>query len=219
MTHFALPAGTRVLLLRHAETSAPELFHGAESDVGLGENGFNQAARAADYLKSLKPVAVYSSGMRRARETAMPIARACGLDGPIVVQELHERRMGALSGVPIEIHRPAIVATRQSWQAGDLDATHPGGESYTQIRDRVCPPFQRIAALHRGQTIVVVAHGMVIRVLLTNLVPELGLEGFDKIPIRHVGVNDLRFRADTDTWRAESLDIEPELSDTFDVPG
>ncbi|MBV8382979.1 MAG: histidine phosphatase family protein, partial [Planctomycetaceae bacterium] len=61
---------TRVLLLRHAETSAPDRFHGAESDVGLGERGRRQAEAVAEILAAEGPDALYSSAMRRALETA-----------------------------------------------------------------------------------------------------------------------------------------------------
>jgi hypothetical protein len=33
---------SRVLLLRHAETASPNVFHGAESDVGLSERGLRE---------------------------------------------------------------------------------------------------------------------------------------------------------------------------------
>src|SRR5215218_2798151 len=75
---------TRVLLLRHAETSAPDRFHGAESDIGLGPTGQLQAEAAAQALRALRPDALYCSAMRRARETAEPIARACGLVPQVV---------------------------------------------------------------------------------------------------------------------------------------
>lgn len=202
------PAETRLLLLRHAETSAPLLFHGAESDVGLGDESHRQAARAAAFLAAYRPAAVYSSAMRRARETALPIALACGHVAPISVPELHERRMGPLSGVPIETHRHLSVADRLRWQAGDLDAAHEGTESYNQIRERVLGPITKLTAAHPDQTIVVVAHGMVIRVLLTTLLDGYGLDQFDRIPIRHVAVNDLRFDPSSASWRAEGLDLE-----------
>src|SRR5215218_4116843 len=102
---------TRVLLLRHAETSAPDRFHGAESDIGLGPAGQLQAEAAAQALRSFRPEALYCSAMRRARETAEPIARACGLV-PQVVAALHERRMGPLSGRPREEGWEAYVEAR-----------------------------------------------------------------------------------------------------------
>src|SRR3954447_1281058 len=81
-------AEARVLLLRHAETSAPDRFHGAESDVGLGAAGHAQAEAVAEALRPLRPQSLYCSAMRRALETAGPIARACGLM-PQVVEALH----------------------------------------------------------------------------------------------------------------------------------
>lgn len=43
-----LPDGrTRVWLLRHGESANPTVFHGAESDIDLGERGRRQAALLA----------------------------------------------------------------------------------------------------------------------------------------------------------------------------
>ena len=90
---------TRILLLRHAETAAPDLFHGAESDVGLGPNGFFQAKRLGERIAKIGVNAVYSSGMRRAEETARVIADACGIKDLKTCPDLHERIMGPLSGM------------------------------------------------------------------------------------------------------------------------
>ncbi|WP_406696776.1 histidine phosphatase family protein [Singulisphaera sp. Ch08] len=194
---------TRVLLLRHAETSSPDCFHGAESDVNLGDRGRSQAATAATHLATLQPDAIYSSGMVRARETAEPIARACQLE-PQVVETLHERRMGPLSGQPKAEGWSTYQQAMTRWMAGDLDFTHEGGESFAAIAARTVPPFQALADRHRGQTIVVVAHGVVIRVLLCSLVDELQLADFADVPIEFVAVNDLRW--DGSRWSAVGFD-------------
>ncbi len=203
------PATSRILLLRHAETSAPDRFHGAESDVGLGDRGHRQAAEVAARLARLKPVALYASGMRRARETARPIGTACGLETRLVAA-LHERRMGALSGMEREQGRPFYEATRERWMAGDLEATHEGGESFEAIRQRVVPAFRELARPHRGETIVVVAHGVVIRVLLTTLLEGSGPHEFQRFGIDFVGVNDLR--SEGRTWFAVALNETGELA-------
>src|SRR6059058_5481382 len=88
---------TRVLLLRHAESADPTVFHGAESDVGLSERGKRQAELIAPALAAYRPVTVISSGMRRALATAEPIARACAVTIRIE-PALHERRVGKLAG-------------------------------------------------------------------------------------------------------------------------
>ncbi len=120
-----LLAAARVLLLRHAETAAPGQFHGAESDVGLGPRGFEQAEAAAPAIARHRPAAVYSSAMLRARQTAGPIARACGLE-VVAVPALHERRMGPLSGLPMAEGWDAYTAAMAAWKAGDLDAATRG---------------------------------------------------------------------------------------------
>ena len=69
---------TRVLLVRHGKTSDPDRFHGAESNIGLSAWGTQQAEQLGLWLKGAGAQALYSSGLRRAVETAVPIGRACG---------------------------------------------------------------------------------------------------------------------------------------------
>lgn len=193
---------TRILLLRHAETSAPDQFHGAESDVRLGERGRAQAAAVALELASRRPDALVCSGMRRARETAEAIARACGL--PLEIQEaLHERRMGFLSGRPKAESMPVYEAERARWMAGDLDASHDGAESFAEVRDRITPIFLELAECWRGKTVVVVAHGLVIRVVLTTLLDGFSPADFQWIGISNVAVNEIAW--DGQRWRLIAL--------------
>lgn len=195
---------TRVLLIRHAETAAPDRFHGAESDIGLGERGRRQASAVASVLAAQRPAAVFASTMRRAIETAEPIARACGLDVRVVV-DLHERKVGPLSGLGREEGLEIYDETKWRWMAGQLDFTHAGAESYNEIRRRVVPAFRSVADRHPGETVVVVAHGVVIRVLLTTLLEGHGPADFDQFSIDFVAINDLRH--DGHRWRAEALGL------------
>lgn len=194
--------GARILLARHAETSAPDRFHGAESDIGLSEWGREQAERLGRWVAEARPAALYCSAMRRAVDTAGPVGRACGLE-PVVIPALHERRIGALSGVPREEGWAAYAEVKARWLAGDLEVSHPGGESFADIRRRVVPILEELAARHRGETIAVVAHGVVIRVLLSSLVEGLTPADFDRIAIDFASVNDLWF--DGRTWMARAL--------------
>lgn len=201
------PRPTRVLLLRHAETAAPDRFHGAESDVPLGEVGVRQAFQAARSLALQSPTAVYGSALLRSRQTADAIARACGLETRIE-PDLHERRMGPVSGQPVSDHRDQIQQTWARWEAGDLDATHQEAESYAQIRDRVAPILRRIGEGHPGETVVVVGHGMVIRVLITSCVQGFTARDLGRIAMRNVAVNDLR--GARGVWTAHALDLDAE---------
>ena len=196
------PRTTRLLLLRHGETSQPDLFHGSESDVVLGERGRLQAQGAGRWLGTCNASALYCSGLKRARETANIVALDTNLV-PVVQTTLHERRMGILSGVNRAEHWHIYEATRARWMAGELDATHEGAESYQEIADRIRPTFTAMAEAHRGSTIIVVAHGVVIRVFLTAMVAGFTPADWDHIGIDCAAVNDLTW--DGSTWRALAL--------------
>ena len=159
---------TRVLLLRHAETAAPYLFHGAESDIGLSERGRQQAEAIGPILAAERPVVVVSSAMRRAVETAEPIARACGVE-LLIEPDLHERRIGKLCGVRYDDREGLWAQTIARWQAGETGFATEGAESLDDIRDRVMPVWTRLADRFEGATYVVVAHGAVIKVVLRDL--------------------------------------------------
>ena len=197
---------TRVLLLRHAESANPLIFHGAESDVGLSERGRRQAEAIAPVLAARTPHVLVSSAMRRAIETAMPIARACGLELRIE-PELHERRVGALSGTPTKQRDGLWPETRRRWLAGDTAYAPPGAESYDDIRRRVLPVWQRVTTENAGQTIVIVAHGIVCRVLLLSLLPGYSIGDLNRIGIDNVAINELLHEGET--WRALRLNELP----------
>ncbi len=198
---------TRVLLLRHAVTSAPDFFHGAESDVGLGPRGEEQARRVAARIAAERPDAVYSSGMRRAAETARIIARACGLSA-LEWPGLHERRMGPLSGVPRQEGWSAYETSKAHWIAGRLEHTHEGGESFAAMRSRGTESFRALLDQEAGRTIVLVAHGVLNRVLLASMVGGYSHEDFERISLDFVGVHDLRWDGTTlllaATWPGEA---------------
>jgi probable phosphoglycerate mutase len=182
---------TRVFLLRHAESADPLVFHGAESDVGLSAKGQRQAEAVAAVLAGMKPDRIVSSGMRRALETAAPIAQACGLTVN-VEPGLHERRVGALSGTPNHGSDGVWPETLKRWVAGDTAYAPPGAESFDEIRNRVLGSWERAMAGHDGRTLVIVAHGIVCKVLLLSLLPGYSVAEWHRIgPVRNVGINEL----------------------------
>jgi broad specificity phosphatase PhoE len=193
---------TRLLLLRHAETSAPHLFHGAESDVGLSERGERQALVLGEYFKSKGARVLYCSSMRRAIATAEPIGAACGLR-PVIVPSLHERKIGSLSGLSRDEGWDVYAEAKSNWKTGSLEYTHAGAESYADIRRRVHPFFENLYRDHPGETVVVVAHGVVIRIALISLIDSFQPADFDEIGIDFAAINDLEW--DGRRWKALAL--------------
>jgi 2,3-bisphosphoglycerate-dependent phosphoglycerate mutase len=193
---------TRILLMRHAETAAPDRFHGAESDIGLGLRGHEQAEALAAALSDIRPALLFSSPMRRALETAARIAETCSL-AIEVVPELYERRMGELSGTSKAEGWHLYADEKSRWMAGELDYTRAGGETFAEVRDRALGALLGLVNRVPGQTIAVVAHGVLIKIVLISLLERLEPADFDRIGIDTASVNDLRW--DGVRWRAEAL--------------
>ena len=170
----------RIYLTRHAETSDPRVFHGADSDIGLSELGERQAEAAAAFYSPLGLTAVVSSAMLRARRTAAPIAAACGVPHTIE-PELYERRIGPLSGQSFDGPNGVWPDTVRAWEAGEIDYTTPGAESFRELHARLIPPFERVAAGHPSGRVLVVAHGIVCKVLLLTLLEGFGPAGWTRL--------------------------------------
>ncbi|HEX5271400.1 MAG TPA: histidine phosphatase family protein [Gemmataceae bacterium] len=199
---------TRVFVLRHGESADPTVFHGAESDVGLSERGRRQAEAVAPLLAAYAPDAVVSSAMRRALDTAAPTAAACGR--PVLVEpRLHERRVGSLSGTPFAAADGVWPATLRRWAAGETSYAPPGAESFDDIRGRVLPAWERLTRDHEGRCLVVVAHGVVCKVLFLSLLPGFSPADWERLgPIRNAALTELAGSAGR--WRARRVNELPE---------
>lgn len=195
---------TTIWLTRHAETATPTVFHGAESDVALSDLGRLQAAAAAGWFAPLGVTAVVSSGMIRARDTAAPIAEACGVPH-LVEPQLHERRVGAMSGTSFSSVGGPWPETIARWEAGDTAFTTPGAESFDELRSRLLPAFERVAAAHAGGRVVVVAHGVVCKVLLLSLLPGYGPAAWTRLGrVPNLAVSELTRQAG-EPWAVRGL--------------
>jgi 2,3-bisphosphoglycerate-dependent phosphoglycerate mutase len=198
---------TTIWLVRHAETSAPTTFHGAESDIDLGEHGKRQATAAAGWFAELRPTAVVSSAMIRARDTAAPIAAACGVPH-LIEPMLHERKVGPLTTMPRANADHVWDYTTARWIAGETGYAYEGMESFDQLRDRTLPAFERVAKAHAGGRVVVVCHGVVKKTLLLSILrgmSHLDWNSIGRIP--NLAVSELV--PDGDKWRAQQLLIVP----------
>jgi broad specificity phosphatase PhoE len=170
---------TLLILVRHGATAAnvqrPYLLQGLRPDLDLTDAGREQARAAAAALRAYPVDRLYCSPLRRARQTAEPIGAALALP-PEPHDGFLEADLGAWSGLTwpeVERRWPAEYRAFQD----DAEAHgYLGGESLGQVRDRALPAAEGLAARHGGETVVVVGHGVVNRVLLAHW---LGL------PLRH----------------------------------
>lgn len=126
-----------ITLVRHGETED----NSAGRICGLREVGLNQAGRAqaealADELADREIAAIWTSPLRRARETAEPVAARHGLS-PRTHAGLRESERGAWSGRLVADLRAEFPAEFLSFERGDPDFGFPGGETLAGHTARV----------------------------------------------------------------------------------
>ncbi|MDQ3995211.1 MAG: histidine phosphatase family protein [Actinomycetota bacterium] len=152
-----------ILLARHGETdwNAEKRWQG-HADRPLNERGRAQAAALAERLSKIPLAAVYSSDLRRARDTARVVAAAQDLEVE-TMPELREVDVGAWSGLSRVEAEQRYPDGYRRWRDG-----LPGwddGETYEEMTERVVGAIRAIAAGHRDRPVLVVAHGGPIRAI------------------------------------------------------
>lgn len=159
-----------LVLVRHALPQRVELDTGA-ADPALAELGHRQAAAMAEYLSAEGIDAVWSSPMRRARETAQPLLDRTGLVAQID-DDLAEWDRDSSTYIPIE----ELKATNHPmWQAM-VAGTWTGNQDPVKFQAAVVAAVNRIVAAHGGQRVAIVCHGGVISAYLAHIleVPRPG---------------------------------------------
>ncbi len=157
---------TRVYLLRHGEvvTHERKCFNG-HTDVALTAHGVAQMEGVAKQLASEGLCAVYTSDLRRTLRGGEAIARACAVP-QFTVAALREKHFGKWEGLTareIALLHPKSWA---EWMADPAESTPEGGESYREAHKRVIPALEDILSKHPGETIAIVAHSGVNRLIL-----------------------------------------------------
>jgi broad specificity phosphatase PhoE len=169
------------LLVRHGATEWNHTKRAqGQADIELGEAGRSQAEHTASELAHLDVAAVYSSDLKRAFHTAVPIAAAHGL-GVVADPAFREIDQGEWEGLTVaEINRrwPDL------WGPARHYSTRPGGESPEQVRRRALDGIRRIVEAHPDQTVVVVSHGGTIRWLSAS---ALGYDDRRSARVRGLG--------------------------------
>ena len=158
----------RLILVRHGE---PEAYARGRCygklDVGLSNLGREQIRRVARRLKKMQLSAVYSSPRRRAYESAEIIAIEHKLDVSSDPR-LCEIDFGEFEGLTYDEVAERYPEEYREWMERPTEVTFPGGENFMTLRERVTHCADRIRASHSGQTVAVVSHGGVNRVILAE---------------------------------------------------
>ena len=170
-----------LLIVRHG---LPDRWdpNGTAADPGLSETGRLQAERVAEVLLEENITRVYSSPMRRARETAAPLARLTGstID---VESDLTEWDHDSADYIPMEELRRTDPARWEALRWGHF----PDHVDAAAFHRRVGGVFQRIVAANPGRvSVAVFCHAGVINSYLAEV---LGIDGPMPFPVAYVSIS------------------------------
>jgi broad specificity phosphatase PhoE len=192
MSHGHLP--TRLFLLRHAEVE--ERYHrifGGRIDMNLSALGHEQARKLAGYLAGTTFNAIYVSPMKRAQQTLAPLLEKRSA-APQTLEGLREVDFGDWTGLSWEGVHAKFGISAFDWLKQMDQHGFPNGDSAASFRARVEPCLQQILRECPGQTVAVICHGGVVRMLLSLLL-EVPVPLTAKFEVDYASVSRVDYRA------------------------
>ena len=199
---------TKIYLIRHGETEdADARRYKGHIDVPLSDNGIEQIERLSEFLSAADPQrqsavgarcprpgsdsaglkAVYCSGLSRAVKSAEIIAGPFGLE-PVIVEGLKERNFGVWEGMSFDEIQEKYPEAFNAWAENPLRFSPMQGESTIEISERALDAFNEIISRHNGESIAIVAHGGINRVILCELL-GMPLENIFRIEQDYAALN------------------------------
>jgi len=180
---------TRFLYVRHGEAPgndpnpATYIYTGSGTDDSLTEKGRIQAEECARAISDLqkrgvfgKVTAIYASDLKRAVETAGPIAKVLGLDIQLR-HNLREISWGCADGQLVQKMteewgdleqrmKQQYLERKTRW---DYLPVFEGAETYNALLNRTLLELKKIADMHKGETILIIGHGRVLKTLIADI--------------------------------------------------
>jgi len=182
----------RLILVRHGETlwnrENRVLGH---TEIELTERGRKQAERLALALKEEKVTAIYSSPLRRARETANEIARFHRL-AVVPDDAFKELDAGELDGLTFGEVMERYGDFLKQWMEDVPSLKMPGGESMAQLQERTWGAVEGIVNHHRDGVVILVSHSFVIMSIISRAL-GMSLSHFRRLRLSVASISILNF--------------------------
>jgi alpha-ribazole phosphatase len=183
---------TVLWLLRHPEPDAAVQGRCYGSlDVALSPGGIRQAQLVADSLVKQPFAAIYTSPRQRCSRAAEILA--AGRTSRVeTVAALRELDFGEWEGRRYDEIAAMYPELYQQWMERPTETQCPGGERFCDMRARVIPATRELRARHEGESIALMTHAGVIRIILAN---ALGMPPANifRIGQRYAAINVVRY--------------------------
>lgn len=160
---------TDLVLVRHGETiwHADNRYTGS-TDVPLTDTGHRQATALGRWAATAPPDALWVSPLSRARDTAAAVTAATGLE-PHVDERLVELDFGQGEGLTGADMLQEFPDRRRAFETDPVAHHLPGGEDPLHAVERMTACVTDITRRYPRDTVLVVGHGTVHRLLLCRL--------------------------------------------------
>ena len=158
----------RLVLIRHGEPmrEAEGRCYG-RLDVGLSDTGRKQTQVKIGLIRNLSAVALYTSPLRRAMESAA-VAGACLALQPVLAPDLQEINFGCFEGLTYTEIEKLYPEEFRLWMERPAEIKFPQGESFAEVKARVLRFKEFLLSTHAGEAVVLVSHGGANRVILAE---------------------------------------------------
>ena len=149
---------TKLYLIRHGQSVGnSEGRFGGHTPTPLSLLGQSQAQITAEALKRERFTAIYSSDLRRAVQTAEPLAHLSSLDVE-TNSAFRERSVGVLEGLTFDEAEIEFPADYEALVTRDIRHVITNGESYVQLLKRTTKALEEILEINKGGRIAIFAH-------------------------------------------------------------
>ncbi|WP_373896331.1 histidine phosphatase family protein [Virgibacillus sp. CBA3643] len=188
---------TTICLIRHGETdwNATGRLQGA-TDIPLNDTGIRQAEECAAFLRPADYDVLITSPLKRAKLTAEIINDK--LDLPFAeMKDFKERSFGEGEGMTMEERLTAYP-----------DKNFPNREEHEAFTKRVMAGIDTITQNYPDKSVLLVAHGAVINVILT--VVSNGEIGADKTKLLNACISNIHFQEDQ--WNVKNFNLVGHLT-------
>jgi 2,3-bisphosphoglycerate-dependent phosphoglycerate mutase len=190
-------------LIRHGENTANltrEFSHRAV-DYSLTPRGIKQAQQTAEYFRTRRLDAIYTSPLKRALETAQIIGAATGRE-PQVLEQFREVNVGRLEGQP-PTHESWAEHDRivRLWMTEQPELLFPEGENYHMLLARM---RSGLAAALRGRAnehVLIVGHGGIFTFTLKDICHAIDLPWLIAQPSRNCSITEIEVTEAAGEWR------------------
>jgi len=179
---------SRFILVRHGETewNREDRMRGW-LDVPLNDRGRRQARAVGEALEGEPIVAVYSSPLSRALDTARAIATPRGLE-PVPYMPIKDFHFGEWEGLTRSEVKERWPDLYRVYETDPASFRAPGGESLEELHERVLAGLEALAVRHEGETVGLASHAVTCQIALLA-VQGLGPERYWNVKQGNCAIN------------------------------